>query len=66
MKFKMNVLAIISITVFAIVLTYNLHFDDNPIGYLLILLLYGFESVRAYTEGLGRGVEIIQEIRDGK
>ena len=60
-KFKINVLSILSISEFAFVLTYNLHFDDNPVGYVCILLLYGFESIRAYIEGLKRGFEIIKE-----
>ena len=62
----MNVLAILSMATFAFVLTYNLHFDDNPVGYVCILLLYGFESIRAFIEGLERGFEIIKESLERK
>ena len=63
---RINVLSIVSVLVFCAVVTYNISFESNPLGYVSILILFAAESIRAYTEGLGRGVEIIQEIRDGK
>ena len=61
---KINALSILSVVVFSLVLCYNVSFETNPIGYLLILGLFVAESIRAYTEGVGRGVEIIEEIRN--
>ena len=62
-KFRISILGALSIVAFSFALTYNVHFDENPIGYLSLFILYAFESIRAYIEGLDRGVEIIKEIR---
>ena len=56
-------LSILSVVVFTLVLCYNVSFETNPIGYLLILGLFVAESIRAYIEGIGRGIEIIKEIK---
>ena len=63
---KINILGLISMASFAFALTYNIHFGDNPYGYLSIFILYAFETIRSYTEGLERGVEIIKEIVESK
>jgi len=62
-KYKFSILGVISIVVFCFTVTYNINFNENPYGYLFILILFAFESIRSYVEGIGRGVEIIQEIR---
>lgn len=65
-RFRINGWSILSIVAFCFVLTYNMPFDSNPIGYILILALFVVESIRAYIEGLERGVEIIKEVIESK
>ena len=62
-KFRINIWGIVSITAFCFVLTYNVPFSSNPIGYIGILALFVVESIRAYVEGLDKGVEMIKQIR---
>ena len=62
-KFEFNFLGLLSIVAFCFALGYNIHLDENPYGYAAIFLLYAFESIRSYIEGLNKGVNIIKEIR---
>ena len=66
-NFKIKIVGFIMLAAFAFLLAYFVDITastNNLLGYLGLFALYFIESIRAYYEGLTKGVEIVREIRN--